>query len=191
MLVVDQEKVEASLQLSDAQLHAAYSASMDNFRMPERVHARHILIKTVDKSDAEKKQLLAKAQDVLKQVKSGADFAELAKKNSDDTRHRAEGRRSGLVGSRSDGPGVRKGRFHLKPKEISDVITTSIGYHIVQVLEKEPARVKPFDEVKGRPGDRAEEAGPHRQNAGDGRSGARRACQIAGLGERDREAVQH
>lgn len=149
VLVVDQEKVEASLQISDAQLRAAYAASMDSFRIPERVHARHILIKTVDKSDAEKKQLLAKAQDVLKQVKGGADFAEVAKKNSDDTGTAPKGGdMDWVVRGQIAMPEFEKAVFNLKPKDVSDVISTSIGYDIVQVLEKEPARVKPFDEVK-------------------------------------------
>lgn len=146
VVVIDQDKVEKSINVSDAQLHAAYSANMDNFRMPERVHVRHILIKTVDKSDAEKKQLLAKAQDVLKQVKSGADFGELAKKNSDDAADKG-----GDIGWLVRGqalPEFEKVIFALKPKEASDIVTTSIGYDIAQVLEHEPARVKPFEEAK-------------------------------------------
>ena len=61
--------------VTDAELHQAYSESMDNFRTPERIHVRHILISTEGKSDAEKKALKAKADDILKQLKNGADFA--------------------------------------------------------------------------------------------------------------------
>ena len=84
VVVLDQDKVAATINVTDEQLRAAYSNALDNFRMPERVHARHILLKTDGKSDAEKKALKAKAEDLLKQLKNGADFAELAKKNSED-----------------------------------------------------------------------------------------------------------
>jgi peptidyl-prolyl cis-trans isomerase D len=148
VLVVDQEKVAQSVQVSDAQLRAAYSGSMDNFRVPERVHARHILIKTVDKNDAEKKQLLAKAQDILKQIKGGADFAELAKKDSEDTGTAPKGGDLDWFVKGQMVPEFEKVAFSLKPKETSDIVTTTYGYHIIQVLEHEQAHIKPFDEVK-------------------------------------------
>jgi peptidyl-prolyl cis-trans isomerase D len=148
VLVIDQEKVAQSVQVTDAQLHAAYSASMDNFRVPERVHARHILIKTVDKNDAEKKQLLAKAEGILKQIKSGSDFAELAKKESEDTGTAPKGGDLDWFVKGQMVPEFEKVAFSLKPKEISDIVTTTYGYHIIQVLEHEQAHVKPFDEVK-------------------------------------------
>ncbi len=148
VVVIDQEKIEKSINVSDAQLRAAYAANMDNFRNPERVKARHILIKTVDKSDAEKKQALSKAQDILKQLKNGGNFEEIAKKSSEDTGSAEKGGDLGWVVRGQMLPEFEKAVFTLKPKEISDIVTTSIGYHIIQVLDKEPARVKPFEEVK-------------------------------------------
>jgi peptidyl-prolyl cis-trans isomerase D len=149
VLVVDQEKVAATMTVTDAQLHQAYSQSMDNFRMPERIHVRHILVSTEGKSDAEKKTLKAKADDILKQLKNGADFAELAKKDSDD---KGSGEKGGdldwIVKGQMQVPEFEAAAFALKPKEMSGVVTSSLGYHIIQVTEKEPARVKPFDEVK-------------------------------------------
>src|SRR5205823_9084047 len=68
VVVLDQEKVAATINVTDEQLRAAYSSSLDNFRMPERVHARHILLKTQGKSDTEQKALHAKAEDLLKQL---------------------------------------------------------------------------------------------------------------------------
>ena len=159
VLVVDQDKVAASVNVTDAQLHAAYAQSMDNFRMPERVHVRHILIKTTDKTDAEKKQLLAKAQDVLKQVKNGGNFAELAKQYSDDPGSAAKGGDLGWVVRGQMVPEFEKVCFELKPAEISGIVTTTYGYHIVQVLEREPARVKPFDEVKAQLADELRKQG--------------------------------
>jgi len=147
VVVLDQQKVAASINVTDEQLRAAYSGALDNFRMPERVHARHILLKTEGKSDAEKKALQAKAQDLLKQLKGGADFAELAKKNSDD----GSKDQGGDLGWFTHGQMVAEfdsAAFALKPKELSGVVTSQFGYHIIQVLEKDPAKVKPFEEVK-------------------------------------------
>jgi peptidyl-prolyl cis-trans isomerase D len=148
VVVLEQDKVEAGLTVTDQQLRAAYSAAMDNFRMPERVHVRHILISTDGKSDAEKKTLKAKAEDILKQAKSGTDFAELAKKNSDDKANAEKGGDLDWVVKGQMVPEFEAAAFALKPKEVGGVVTTQFGYHIVQVLDKEPARVKPFDEVK-------------------------------------------
>jgi peptidyl-prolyl cis-trans isomerase D len=148
VVVVDQAKVAAGMTITDAQLHAEYSKSMDNFRMPERIHVRHILVSTEGKSDAEKKSLKAKADDLLKQLKGGADFAELAKKSSDD---KGTGERGGDLDWVVKGqlpPEVDTAAFALKPKDLSGVVASSLGYHIIQVTEKEPARIKPFEEVK-------------------------------------------
>ncbi len=148
VLIADQAKMEQSMTISDADLRAVYNASMDNFRMPERVKAAHILIKTQGKSDAEKKQALAKAEDILKQLKAGADFAKLAEKNSDDTSNAPKG---GDLGWFVRGQMVQefdKAVFAMKPGELSSIVTTEFGYHIIKLEAKEPARVKPFEEVK-------------------------------------------
>jgi peptidyl-prolyl cis-trans isomerase D len=147
VVVLDQEKVAATINVTDDQLRTAYSNALDNFRMPERVHARHILLKTDGKSDAEKKALQAKTEDLIKQLKNGADFAELAKKNSQD----GSAEQGGDLGWFVRGamvPEFDTVAFALKPKEISGVVTSQFGYHIIQVLEKDPAKLKPFEEVK-------------------------------------------
>jgi peptidyl-prolyl cis-trans isomerase D len=149
VVVVDQAKVAATMDVTDAQLRAEYSRSMDNFRMPERIHVRHILVSTEGKSDSEKKALKSKADDILKQLKGGADFAELAKKDSDDKGSGEKGGDLDWVVKGQMVPEFDAAAFALKPKDLSPVVTSTFGYHIIQVLDKEPAHVKPFDEVKG------------------------------------------
>jgi peptidyl-prolyl cis-trans isomerase D len=105
-------------------------------------------VMTQGKSDAEKKQLLTKAQDLLKQVKSGGDFAKIAEKNSDDTSNASKG---GDLGWKVHGelvPEFEKVAFSLKPKQVSDIVTTQFGYHIIEGIERENARLKPFEEAK-------------------------------------------
>lgn len=145
--VLDQEKIAASINVTDEQLRAAYSSSLDNFRMPERVRARHILLKTQGKSDAEKQALKTKAEDLLKQLKGGADFADLAKKNSQDG-SAEQGGDLGFFVRNQMVPEFDAVAFTLKPMELSGVVTSQFGYHIIQVTEKEPAKLKPFEEVK-------------------------------------------
>ena len=147
VLVLDQEKVASTINVTDDQLRTAYSGSLDNFRMPERVHARHILLKTEGKSDAEKKALMAKAEDLLKQLKNGADFADLAKKNSQDTSAEQGGDLGWFVRNQMV-PEFDTVAFTLKPKEPSGVVTSQFGYHIIQVVDKDPAKLKPFEDVK-------------------------------------------
>ena len=148
VMLIDPQKIEASLTMSDAQLRAAYAGSMDNFRTPERVGARHILVMTQGKPDGDKSKLKAKAEDLLKQLKGGADFAELAKKNSDDPGSGAQG---GDLGLFTKGKMVKEFdayAFSGKQNELSPLIETSFGYHIIQVTDKQPAKVRPFEEVK-------------------------------------------
>ncbi len=148
LIVVDQERIAAGVNLGDDDLRKLYQSNQDRYRTPERVHARHILLKTTDRPKEDLPKIEAKAKDLLKQIKSGADFAELAKKNSDDPGSATKGGDLDWVVRGQTVPNFEKAAFALKPKETSDVIKTEYGFHIVQVLEKQDARVKPFDEVK-------------------------------------------
>ncbi|OYW08368.1 MAG: hypothetical protein B7X34_08775 [Acidobacteriia bacterium 12-62-4] len=148
VLVANEEKIGASINLSDDDLRKLYASSLDRYRTGERVMARHILLMTQNKSADDTKKLEAKAADLLKQVKGGADFAELAKKNSDDPGSAPKGGDLGWVTKGQMVPNFEATAFSLKKGEISNVIKTEYGFHIVQVTEREDARVKPFDEVK-------------------------------------------
>jgi peptidyl-prolyl cis-trans isomerase D len=148
VLVANEEKIGASINLGEDEVRKLYAASLDRYRTGERVMARHILLMTQNKSADDVKKLEAKAADLLKQVKGGADFAELAKKNSDDPGSAPKGGDLGWVTKGQMVPNFEATAFSLKKGEISNVIKTEYGFHIVQVTEREEARVKPFDEVK-------------------------------------------
>lgn len=148
VLVANEEKIGASINLSDDDLRKLYASSLDRYRTGERVMARHILLMTQNKSADDTKKLEAKAADLLKQVKGGADFAELAKKNSDDPGSAPKGGDLGWVTKGQMVPNFEATAFSLKKGETSNVIKTEYGFHIVQVTDREDARVKPFDEVK-------------------------------------------
>jgi peptidyl-prolyl cis-trans isomerase D len=148
VLVVDQAKVENGIQISPDQLHAAYSMNLDSFRTPERIHARHILLTTTGKSKDEIPAIRKKIEGILTQLKSGADFAEVAKTNSQDPGSASKGGDLGWVVRGQMVKPFEAAAFSVKPGQLSDVITTDYGFHIIQVLEHQDARVKPFDEVK-------------------------------------------
>src|SRR5688572_2405107 len=85
VLVADQAKMEQSINPTDADLLRAYNQDQGQFRMPETVKVRHILLKTEGKPPADEPKIKAQAEDILKQVKAGGDFAALVKKHSEDT----------------------------------------------------------------------------------------------------------
>jgi peptidyl-prolyl cis-trans isomerase D len=148
LLAIDEAKVAQRVVAPEAELRRYYQASLDQFRTPDRVHVRHILLKTTGLSKEEEPKVKAKAEELLKKLKAGADFAELAKANSDDPGSGAKGGDVGWIVKGQTVPNFENTAFALKPKELSGVVSTEYGFHIIQALEKEPARVKPFDEVK-------------------------------------------
>ncbi len=145
---IDEPSVAASFTLPDAALLQAYQQQQDSFRTPERVQARHILLMTTDKPAAEVAKLKVKAQDLLKKIKAGGDFAQLAKDNSEDPGSAVKGGDLGWLVRGQTVPEFEKTAFSLKDGQISDVITTQYGFHILQVIKKEQARIRPFEEVK-------------------------------------------
>ena len=137
-----------SAKVSDDELRRRYQDNIDSYRTPERVHARHILIKTTGVPKDQTSKLRQKADDLLKQLKGGANFAELAKKNSDDPGSAQKGGDLGWIVKGQTVPDFEKAAFSLKPNELSGVITTEYGFHVIQVLEHQQARVESFDEAK-------------------------------------------
>jgi peptidyl-prolyl cis-trans isomerase D len=152
--ILDVNQIRQSMQISDDQLKAQYQKNIQDYQVPNRVHVEHILLMTVGKPDAEVEEIKKKAQDILNQAKKGANFEELAKKYSED------GGTPGNPGSRDKGgdlgwivqgqtvPEFEKAAFSLPKGSISDLIKTQYGFHIIKIIDKEPAHTKPFDEVK-------------------------------------------
>jgi len=150
ILIVDQAKLEQTIQPTDADLLRVYNDNKDSYRIPESVDVRHILLKTNDKDPKSDAAVKARAEDLVKQLRAtkGANFAEMAKKYSEDPGSASKGGEYDGVVHGQMVPEFDKAAFSLKVGEISDPIKTTYGYHILQVLKHEPARLKPFDEVK-------------------------------------------
>src|SRR5579864_290840 len=148
LVILDQAKLEQSINPSDADLHRLYDADRERFRTSERVQVRHMLLKTTGKSPEEDAKIKAKAEDLLKLLKAGGDFAELARKNSEDPGSATKGGDLGWVARGQTVKPFEDTAFSLKPKEISGLVKTEYGYHILQVLDHEQAHQRTFDEVK-------------------------------------------
>jgi peptidyl-prolyl cis-trans isomerase C len=148
-------KVVNDLKVSDAEEQAFYDQNQASMKRPERVHVRHILVK-VDKgaSDVEKQKAKAKAESLLEKIKGGGDFAKLAEDNSDDPGSKVRGGDLGFVPRGQTVPAFEAAAFALKkPNELSPVIETDYGFHIIQLIERQEAGTVPFAEAKDKIGE--------------------------------------
>ena len=120
-----------------------YRANPDRFKVGEEVNISHILF------SGDTPETRAKAEQTLDELKKGADFAALAKERSADTGSASKGGELGFFGAGRMVPAFETAAFALKnPGELSDVVKTQFGYHIIKLNEKRAPRVRAFDEIK-------------------------------------------
>jgi peptidyl-prolyl cis-trans isomerase D len=137
-------------QVSDADVLAYYNAHKDQYQVKEQVKTRHILIAVPAGADAKTDAAAkAKAEDLLKQIRGGGNFAELASKNSDDPGSKVQGGELPMYPTSGLDPAYAKAAMALNPGQTSDVVRSQFGYHIIQTEQKEPAHLKSLAEVKG------------------------------------------
>ncbi len=138
------DQLAAQMPVTDAELHAAYEKNKNTYVLPERRHARHILI-AATKDDAADRKL---AEDVYSQAKSGKDFGQLAKQYSKDPGSADKGGdldwadRSSFVAPFSDA------LFGMKVGEIHPPVKTQYGYHIIRLDEIQSGKTKTFEEAR-------------------------------------------
>jgi len=136
-------------QVTDAEIQAYYNAHLDQYKTPDEIKTRHILIASAKGADAKTDAAAkAKAEDVLKQVKAGGNFAELAKKYSDDPGSKDSGGELGMQPASMFVPEFSKAAMALNPGQTSDLVRTQFGYHIIQTESKQTASVKSLADVK-------------------------------------------
>ena len=125
-----------------------YSENTKKFETPEQVRASHILIKpdTTD-PNTDPNKAKARAQELLKQIKDGADFATLARASSS-CPSAAKGGDLGLFARGQMAPPFEKAAFELKVGQVSDIVKTRFGYHIIKVADHRDARLTTFEQAK-------------------------------------------
>ncbi len=144
-LLVDLDAIRSKVTVSAADLTKAYNDNIAQFTSPEQLRASHILLKTDGKDDAAVK---AKAEALLKEAKGGADFAELAKKNSQDESNAKNGGDLDYFGRGRMVPEFDTAVFAMQPGQISDLVKTQYGYHIIKLVDKKNATTRPLAEVR-------------------------------------------
>lgn len=147
--LVDINRIRQSVQVPDDALKLEYQSQIQNFQVPNRVHAEHVLLSTVGKTDAEVAEIKAKAQDVLNQAKKGAKFEDLATKYSEDPGSKTKGGDLGWLLQGQTVAEFEKAAFSLPKGAITpELVKTQFGFHIIKVVDKEPAHTKPLEEVR-------------------------------------------
>jgi len=136
--------VAAKIQVPRSEVERFYNEHLGTYTTPEQIRASHILLKTEGKNDADVK---AKAESVLKEVKAGGDFAALAKKYSEDDTNAAQGGDLDYFGRGRMVAEFENAAFNLKPGEVSDLVKTQFGYHIIKVTDRKPAIVRDLSDA--------------------------------------------
>lgn len=153
-IFLDKSRGLGQLQVRQEDLQSYYNQHQDQYRVPEEVKVSHILIKTPpagpdgktdEKAVGEARQ---KAEDVLKQLKAGGKFEDLAKKYSDDPGSAKQGGELGWIGRGRTVAEFEKAAFGLAKGQLSDLVKSSYGFHIIRSEDKHDAHVKTLDEVK-------------------------------------------
>ncbi len=144
-LLIDVEALRAKTIVPAADIEREYNNNSEQYTTPEQVRASHILLKTEGKDDAAVK---AKAEELLKQARGGADFAELAKKNSEDEASAKNGGDLDYFGRGRMVPEFDQAVFAMQPGTISDLVKTQYGYHIIKLVDKKNATTRPLTEVR-------------------------------------------
>ena len=143
-------KFAGQIDVNDEEAKAFYDDNIEEFKQPELVQASHILLGHTDSADPNSDPNKVKAEDLLAQIRAGADFAELALANSIDQRSKTRGGDLGYFQRNQMVEPFSNAAFALEPNEVSDVVETQSGYHIIKVTDRQDAQTIPFDEVKDR-----------------------------------------
>lgn len=145
--LIDQ-KIASKITITDAQTKTYYDDNPEMFKQPEQVKASHILIKVESgAAEAQKTEARKKIESVQQKVKSGDDFAQLAKEYSEGPSKT----RGGDLGYFRRGQMVKPfedAAFAMQKNEVSDIVETRFGYHLIKVYDKKPGQTLAYADVK-------------------------------------------
>jgi peptidyl-prolyl cis-trans isomerase D len=149
-IIFSPQEFENKVVVQSVDLKAYYQMDTERFIEPKKVKARHILLKVAKTDPPEKEQAVKKrAEELLQKLKNKEDFAKLAEKNSEDPGSAAKG---GDLGYFKQGDMVKpfeEAAFALKPGQLSELVRTPYGFHIIRVEDVKEAHTKTFEDVKG------------------------------------------
>jgi peptidyl-prolyl cis-trans isomerase C len=143
-----ESRFEEGTSVSDEEVKAYYDGNPKEFMRPEQIQARHILIKLDPKADkAEKAAARKKIENIQAKLKKGEDFGALAKEFSEGPSKVKGGDLGWFERGRMVKP-FEEAAFALKPGEVSNVVETQFGYHLIEVTDKRPATKMAYADVK-------------------------------------------
>jgi peptidyl-prolyl cis-trans isomerase D len=144
-LLLDREQARQRVVVPPTDIQRYYNDNIQQYQTPEQVKASHILLKTEGKDKAAVKK---QAEEILQQVKSGGDFAALAKKYSEDEGSKVNGGDLDYFGRGRMVPEFENVAFTLAPGQVSDIVESQFGFHIIKVIDKRPGATRSLDEVR-------------------------------------------
>ena len=146
---IDEARVAEFLATREDEARALYDEHLDRYDVPERVRARHILLRVEPDATAEREQeVRAAAESLLEEIRGGADFAEVARRASEDPGSRESGGDLGFFERGKMVPAFDAAAFSLEADQVSEVIRSEFGFHIIRVEEHPRAEHQPFEAVQ-------------------------------------------
>jgi len=150
------KEVIEKVTISEAKVKAFYKDNADQFKTPDMIRVRHILIRVESgANEEEKKKSKVKAEEVLAKLTKGEDFAKLAAEVSDDPGTKSKGGDLDFFPRGTMIPAFEDAAFALKPGELSKAVETEFGYHLIKLEEKKDAFLEPYDKIKEKVKDQA------------------------------------
>ncbi len=137
-----------SMRISETDLRADYDRNLARYREEEQVHARHVLLSARDAGPEGDARAAARADSLLAAIRKGADFVDIAKRFSQEPGAATSGGDLGWFGRARMVPEFERAAFALKAGEVSGIVKTQFGYHIIRLEERKPATTKPFAQVR-------------------------------------------
>ena len=145
MLLLDRDQEFARTTVTPAEVQANYNSSIAQYQTPEQVRASHILLNTAGKDEA---AVRTQAEGLLQQIRAGADFAELARKFSEDEGSKVNGGDLDYFTRGRMVPEFETAAFALETGQVSEIVRSQFGFHIIKVVDKKPAVTRSLDEVR-------------------------------------------
>ncbi len=148
-ILISDEQVDDLLAKDAGRIKDFYDAHPERFNAPEKVRARHILLRTApDATEEQIEEVRKRAVALRDRVQSGEDFATVALENSEDPGSKVKGGDLGFFQRGQMVPTFEDVAFAMEPGAISDVVKTDFGFHVIQVEEKKPAESRSLEEAK-------------------------------------------
>jgi len=144
-LLIDTDAIKTRITVPPGDVERAYRQNIEQYTTPEQVRASHILLKTEGKDAADVRK---QAEALLTQARAGADFADLARRHSEDEGSAAQGGDLDYFGRGRMVKEFEDVAFELEPGRISDIVESQFGLHIIKVVDRKPAATTPFEDVK-------------------------------------------